>query len=554
MSVLAFERNSVVVASAGTGKTHTLVGVLLFVLLGEGSREEPVAASRVVATTFSRRAAREIRERLARELETLALAPETSRYYPDLLQNRSRFDRGQIVPRELSRRASRALATVEDVVVGTLHGFSLSLLRSFAVEAGMPFGVEVEGEADVRARAHGAIVRALEARMLAGDEAEVRALVGLAGGIEALVAKLRGHFEANEELGLRASDLGVPREDVEVLGRRWDDLRARVRAVLGIERYMLAAEAFEVAFGGATPVSFDVAAAAIDSLASIRKSPRSAPEEAALHAFLDALPRPSDKKKTKIERLYCAYDLRGDLAERTARLGGILAACEAELEVSRRESSGLGFGEVLGKVHELLVNRPDVAIEVGRRFDVLLVDEFQDTSWLQKRIVELLWAEPSAHASGKPVGLSDVRKNGLFVVGDRKQSIYGFRGADVSVFAELCVGLAGREAREKLRVDPGVVYEPAEPCADFFPLRVNRRSDAAILAFVNAFSAQSFVPSEEKRELFELAYSSDIEDLVPPDVGGATDAGRPGPSSELSVLGLPEPATGQTATNFAPGC
>jgi len=517
VSVLAFERNAVVVASAGTGKTHTLVGVLVHLLLGEGHREEPVVPSRIVATTFSRRAAREIRERLARELEALAEAPEASRYFGAIEDTRRSLGRAPVVPRELSKRAARALAYVDDVVVGTLHGFSLGLLRSFAVEAGMPYGVEVSDAADVRARAHAAIVRALETRMREGDAACVRALVGLAGGIEGLVGKLRGHFDANEELGLRTEDLGVSSEDVQIVERRWQDLRKRVRAVASLDRYDAAARAFESAFYPGNQVPYEVAEAAITAITAVRKSPKAKSDEIELHAFLDTLPRPSDKKKTKVERLYCAYELRDEIAGHTEQLRGILAACETELVAARREAGGLGFGEVLGKVHELLETRPDVAIEIGRRFDVLLVDEFQDTSWLQKRIVELLWAEPSAHGTGKRVGLSDVRKSGLFVVGDRKQSIYGFRGADVSVFAELCVGLAGREAREKLRVDAGVVYEPPKPVADFFPLRVNRRSEPEILAFVNAFSEQCFASSEEKRELFELCYSAEIEDLLAPD-------------------------------------
>lgn len=524
MSVLAFERNAVVVASAGTGKTHALVGVLLHLLLGEGHREEPVPPVRIVATTFSRKAAREIRERLSRELETLATAPESSRYFAGIEATRRSLGREPSKPRELARRVAKALSGVDDVVIGTLHGFALGLLRSFAVEAGMPFGVEVSDEAEVRARSHAAIVRALEGSMRADLDEAVRSLVGLAGGIESLVTRLHGHFSSNEELGIRTADLSIPREDALVVERRWNDLRLRVRAVGKLERYEHAVRAFEAAFGSGDRPPFDVAVDAIERLSAVRKSGRPSSEEAELHAFLDELPRSADKKQTKIERLYCAFDLRDDFARRAEQLTRILGACETELEAMRSEAHGLGFGEVLGKVHELLEKRPDVAIEIGRRYDVLLVDEFQDTSRLQKRIVELLWAEPSAHeskgakdGSKNGVGLSDIRKTGLFVVGDRKQSIYGFRGADVSVFAELCVGLAGTEAREKLRVDPGVVYEPAVPSADFVPLRVNRRSEPEILSFVNAFSERSFASSEEKRELFELAYSSEIEDLVSPE-------------------------------------
>jgi ATP-dependent helicase/nuclease subunit A len=107
------------------------------------------------------------------------------------------------------------------------------------------------------------------------------------------------------------------------------------------------------------------------------------------------------------------------------------------------------------------------------------------------------------------------------VVGDRKQSIYGFRGADVGVFAELAVGLAGAGAREALGIPAGVTWEPKTPLADFHALRHNRRSVPSILAFANAFSARRFRPGEPPPELFEIDYVPETEDLlVPPERDG----------------------------------
>src|SRR5262249_48788069 len=82
----AFPRDLVLAASAGTGKTHALVGVVVNLLLGDRTpndgrgRAEPVDPSRVVATTFSRKAAAEIRARVAQEIDRLASAPSTSAY------------------------------------------------------------------------------------------------------------------------------------------------------------------------------------------------------------------------------------------------------------------------------------------------------------------------------------------------------------------------------------------------------------------------------------------------------------------------------------------
>ena len=94
--VYAFRRNLVLAASAGTGKTHTLVGVLLHAMLGasemggEGAHE-PVDPARIVATTFSRKAAAEIRERIVVELSALASGTPSASSYGALLAEAATF-------------------------------------------------------------------------------------------------------------------------------------------------------------------------------------------------------------------------------------------------------------------------------------------------------------------------------------------------------------------------------------------------------------------------------------------------------------------------------
>lgn len=525
MTAFAFERNTVLVASAGTGKTHTLVGVLVHVLLGEHADGEPVSPARVVATTFSRKAAHEIRERLRGELTRLAGEPESSLYFSAIADTRRALGRPPPSPAEISKKARRASARVSDVTIGTLHGFCLGLLRSFAVEAGLPYGVEVADEAEVRARDALAIVRAIERFAADGHADFVRELVGRASGLDGLVGRIRQHFDATSELGIRAESLVVSDEDLRLVERRFDDLHRRVHAVASLPRYEQAAGAFLSAVNAKNDVPFEVVEAALVALAKVKRASNGPPADVALQELIDTLPKVSDSKATRLLRLFATYDLRGTFGPRQEALRGLLVACESELSAERERAPGLGFGEVLGRVARLLASREDVAREVGKRFDVLLVDEFQDTSAIQKRIVELVWAEPSAHGLVPAVGLRDVRPKGLFVVGDRKQSIYGFRGADVSVFAELCIGLAGERAREKLRVPGGLVYSPDPPRASFYPLRTNRRSRPEILAFVNAFSARAFVPQEATPELFDIEYSTEVEDLEAPE-GAAAEPAR----------------------------
>ena len=106
----------------------------------------------------------------------------------------------------------------------------------------------------------------------------------------------------------------------------------------------------------------------------------------------------------------------------------------------------IDFDDQLLIVRDLLESRPDVRAAVSRRFRIVLVDEFQDTDPVQWRIIRLVTSDPDdSDAVPKP--------GRLVVVGDPKQSIYAFRGADIRTYLA-----AGRDF-------PGVTYDLETPSA-----------------------------------------------------------------------------------------
>ena len=114
----------------------------------------------------------------------------------------------------------------------------------------------------------------------------------------------------------------------------------------------------------------------------------------------------------------------------------------------RKKVEGLiDFTDLEVKTIELLENREYIANEIKRKFKYILVDEFQDISGLQKKIIDLVRS-----------------KDNLFIVGDAKQSIYGFRNADVEIFQDIQNG-----------IDPGSLIS----------LNENFRSRPEILSLVN---------------------------------------------------------------------
>jgi ATP-dependent helicase/nuclease subunit A len=511
----AFRRNLVVAASAGTGKTHALVGVVVHLLLGAselGGRglHDPIDPSRIVATTFSRKAAAEIRTRVVMALERLASGDASAPYRADVLAAVARAG-ATWKEQAIVDRARRARDRVASARIGTLHGFAAQITQRFALERARSPVTTLETEDETRARVRGAIEDVIGARFGAGD-ASVRSLVRATGGADVLVEQVAGALARLEEDGRGAAECTIATDDARLVEAHVRSLVDLARALGESKRLGEAARMTVAAFDAGDERAF---AEAFEELVSQRRGKGTAAEEAFFEAR-DALPKGASFAD-RARALTRAYAARAELEANAVGARALLAACEAEIRARAVRDSVLGFGDVLRAARDVLRDRPDVAAELGGELDVLLVDEFQDTSRLQRELVEHVWErDPRTRTPGAPAHVERVRAEGLFVVGDRKQSIYAFRGADVGVFTALCIGLAGAPARVALGVPKGATYEPEEPRADFVSLRHNRRSEPEVLAFVNAFSARRLCPAIAPPELYEIVYAPDVEDLLPP--------------------------------------
>ncbi|MDR3249050.1 MAG: UvrD-helicase domain-containing protein [Treponema sp.] len=102
----------------------------------------------------------------------------------------------------------------------------------------------------------------------------------------------------------------------------------------------------------------------------------------------------------------------------------------------KRESGLLTFNDIAHLAVDALAQYPDIRQVYKDTFRYVMVDEFQDNNGLQRDLIFLLAENPGRSAQGIP-GPEEIRDNMMFFVGDEKQSIYRFRGADVSVFRSL---------------------------------------------------------------------------------------------------------------------
>jgi ATP-dependent helicase/nuclease subunit A len=532
--IYAFRRNVVVAASAGTGKTHRLTALYVLLSLGltsmgqehAGETAPAVPPERIVATTFSRAAAREIGDRVERSLRAIAAwdgAPDLP--FLDVLAARGAAVGRELAPAELRARAAEALGRFRLARIDTLHGVAGQVALGHALALGLPPRARVLDEEEAEALADAAIDEALGAA-LSGDPAHAeaaRALVSACNGVafaRMAVARLLDRLD-EEGIGPRDLALADHAGAARALGRELVRVTREV-ASAGSDPFRSAAAELRAAlgpyaFGAEGPFPTSATRAAIElfgARAPAKKKRTTADDE--LAAFRDLLPGRTNPDRGVHLAAWLAE--APHLAARERALVDLLDDIRERLRAARRRAGALSFGDLLRSARDGLRDVPEVSAAVRASLDVLLVDEFQDSSRIQRDLVYLLRERDDAaeaRARGECPGAASIVGHGLFLVGDRKQSIYGFRGADVAVFARFCVDLAGEAAARALGIPRPAGASDEGVTADFVALRESRRSGEAVLAFVNAFSARDFAANRgaEPRD-FEVAYGH-AEHLAP---------------------------------------
>ncbi len=360
-------------AGAGTGKTRVLTERVTRLVLDDG-----VPLARILAITFTEKAAQEMKARLARAL----------------------LERGRRTARE----------EVEAAAVSTVHAFCARILREHCVEAGLDPGFAVLDETEGAALEREAL-DALVAELHRETPETLDALAALPGGSpeDALLELYRAARESTDATGAFVRRVPGGIDVAAALGH--------VRAALG------RAAAVRDDGTAAGSARIDAALALGEALAPTDAEPDAL--AAAAHALRGGfdLRAGSALQKDALRGVRETTDLLlGALADVAllplrATLATTLERLEALHDAAKGHGARLDFADLERRAVALLETSADVRDAVRARFAEVLVDEFQDTNPVQARLLEL------------------VRRPGaLFVVGDPKQSIYGFRGADVDVF------------------------------------------------------------------------------------------------------------------------
>jgi ATP-dependent helicase/nuclease subunit A len=445
---------SVVLSSgAGCGKTHVLTARYVSHL------SDGVNVGQIVAITFTDRAAREMRDRIRKAI-TAALQPGDA---------------------QSAGRWRKHLRDLETAPICTIHSFCGSLLRQHAVLAGLDPRFEVLEEVLAANLRTEAMMAALHTLLLDGGTAgeDLRKLVILYGwpGVGAAVEELvlTNDLPAWDQWLLRSPDqiaaewLGPQRN---ALRKEWVDYLVTgsppiahcinlLRAVRAPDPQMKASIARILAD---TPRLGTVAdpASLVDELHQCARMGKSRGKAWKSEADYRAVQRALTDYREKLpEKMALFLDQAEELPEAVQtgqRFVRVARAIVQTYQEQKRRAAVVDFQDLLVLTRDLLRQHSDVREALQERFQFILLDELQDTDPVQMEVLELLCG-------------AGMREGKLFAVGDSKQSIYRFRGADVALF----------ESLQRSVADEGRLS-----------LSTNFRSQPGVLHFVNALCGARF--------------------------------------------------------------
>lgn len=480
-------------ASAGTGKTEVLVRRALRLLLA-GSKPE-----KILCLTYTKTAAAEMQNRLLKELAAWATVSTA-----DLRGKLAKLFGREPEARDIAAARRLFAQTLEargGLKIYTLHGFCERLLQRFPLEAGVAPNFAVLGEAEailLRRQAFDATVAsaALDREGPIGQAlAKIIAVAGEEHFRQMVDAVLEKRAELSALTALHDGDPDWPEAEHKALKRAFgltdEDSEAALTdalaAVLGdadIEALIAALDdqecnktdaALREALRAARYASgFDRAEALKPIFLKQNLEPRARLcskdfEQAApsLSARLDAAQSRYVRLHTKRAELLCA--------EASGALLLLADRVQSAYTSAKRAEAVLDYDDLILKARDLLSRAGAAAwvlYKIDGGIDHILVDEAQDTNPEQWSIIEKLAEEFFAG-----LGASD-RLRTLFAVGDEKQSIYSFQGADPARF-----GAIGRAFRARA--------EAAELGWHQVPLTLSFRSTEPVLEAVDAVFARA---------------------------------------------------------------
>lgn len=416
-------------ASAGTGKTYTIAGLYLRLLLGHGplieegadagqasAHERPLSVTEILVVTFTEAATAELRGRIRGRIHEARLAFMRGHSGDALLAQLL----AEVEDHELAaRRLLAAERQMDEAAVFTIHGFCQRMLKQNAFESGALFETEfLTDDSQLRLQAVSDYWRA---EFYPVDKALASAVRALWPSPAALLREMNGWLD-NSELEMR------PPAGDETLAARHQVAMSRIAAVK--EAWLAQVDEIRRQTDGQisryTGKNYEGWLAKIADWAQIDASGYAIPKE--LERFGQTVLEANLKKGGDVPTLPLFSEIDALLASRPGIRDLILqraaVVVRSRMQASKRQAHQLSFDDLLkdldGALGSSLGER--LCERIRATYRVAMIDEFQDTDPQQYRIFHRLYG-----------GHKDTA---LLMIGDPKQAIYGFRGADIFTYIQ----------------------------------------------------------------------------------------------------------------------
>lgn len=459
-AITAIDCNVAVSAGAGSGKTKVLVARFMHILEQSLVQKKPLEAMNILAITFTRKAAGEMKTRIRQSISEKINTDAVNRdFWRTQLQN---LERAQIT---------------------TIHGLCSRILRENPVEAQLDPSFTVAEEFEGRQFVEDALQRYLRQELRHGNE-PLRRLINIYGAVsfaEQVRSLLPQLADITREIGAQGErqDLTQPyREFLAVCSGYAQSLHLAVQQLID-EREQLTTKTSK----GRQTLNA-LAEAWLQIQDELR---REKPVFMTLENILADIQARGKVKPLLTEiRDLCSKLRQRELVEAALPVVqdwqlvlGELYACISQ---EKRRQELLTFDDLELQAAQLLQAHAAVRARYHERFRYIMVDEFQDTNERQRQLIYLLCGDSMTELEGEK----------LFIVGDAKQSIYRFRGAEVSVFAEVQRQIAKKQGK-------------------LLKLTKNFRSIRGVLTACNVAFKQLLGEDTSRDVYFEaLAYNKDV--------------------------------------------
>lgn len=407
-------------ASAGTGKTFTIGLLYLRLLLGLGQNAafpRPLSVEEILVVTFTEAATAELRGRIRQNIHQLRIACVRGvSHNPMLAELLAQID-------NLPQAASMLLAAerqMDEAAIFTIHGFCQRMLNLNAFESGMLFEQQlIEDEHALRKQAtadfwrrHCYPLPLSIARVIAAEWSGPQALLStLSPWLQGESPTLKYPPDADETLPERHQKLI---ERIERLKAQWLAAQGELLALItdsGVDKRSYSSKHLP------------------NWLEKIGQWAQEETQNYAVPKDLERFGQRTLEEKTKKgapprHKLFTAIEdfLAEPLSLRDLVIARALQEIRFATRKEKRQRALLGFDDLLSRFDEALQQAGGelLASTIRRRYPVALIDEFQDTDPQQYRIFHRLYV-------GQP-------ESALLLIGDPKQAIYAFRGADIFTY------------------------------------------------------------------------------------------------------------------------